>query len=403
MKAIGLISGTSVDGIDAAVVDIFDEKQNNNNISVDVLEFMTYPYPDGIRERILEVSLPGGGSVEKICHLNALIGELFAHSAIRIAEKAEVKLCDVEVIGSHGQTIHHLPCPYDEHGFSVTSTLQLGEPSIIAERTGVTTVADFRPRDMAAGGEGAPFAPYAHYRLFCHPLKTRIITNIGGISNLTYIPPGASPEQVIAFDTGPGNMIIDQLIVQMTHGTETYDSGGHRAASGKCHAGFLAWLMEHPYLKRQPPKSTGREEFGQEFVARLCEERTRQGVADTDLIRTVTEYTAETIVKSFQEFLPIFQQQWSSMNDTLDIVFCGGGVRNPVLMNLLQERLKPLPIAPVEKFHLSSDALEAVTFALLARETLLGKPSNLPTVTGAAHPVILGKIIPGNRFKGILQ
>jgi len=397
MKTIGLISGTSVDGIDSVIVDISDNIDDNDPVRLDVLRFATYPYPEGVRDRILDVSSPDSSSVNKICHLNAYLGELFAGAAIQIVKETGMSLEEIEVIGSHGQTIQHLPRPADECGIVVTSTLQLGEPSIIAERTGVTTVADFRPRDMAAGGEGAPFAPYAHYRLFCHPAKQRIITNIGGISNLTYIPAGASAEQVIAFDTGPGNMVIDQLIRQLTNGVMTYDEGGQRAAKGTCHNALLAWLMAHPYLERKPPKSTGREDFGAPFVTRLYEQSRQLGVSEHDLFATATAFTVETIVKSYETFLPLEKDG----RNNPEIIFCGGGVKNQTLMTLLQQRFAPIPISSVERFNISSDALEAITFALLARETILGKPSNLPGVTGATHPVVLGKIVPGNRFRGL--
>jgi anhydro-N-acetylmuramic acid kinase len=396
MKAIGLISGTSIDGIDAVIVDIFDELEQTDNIQLHVLGFATYPYPDGVRERILEASVPGGGSVEKICHLNAYIGELFARAAIRIADETGISLQDIDVIGSHGQTIQHLPNPKDEQGIGVTSTLQIGEPSIIAERTGVTTVADFRPRDMAAGGQGAPFAPYAHYRLFRHPTKHRVIINIGGISNLTYIPPGASTDQVIAFDTGPGNMILDRLANQMTDGAMTYDLDGKLAAQGTCQRALLSWLMSHPYLERKPPKSTGREEFGEHFVARLREKSQASGIAEQDVLTTATAFTAEAILHSYAAFLPAAQ----CIQQNTELIFCGGGVKNHTLMTLLQKCFAPIRVSTVEKLNISSDALEAMTFALLARETLLGRPSNLPSVTGATHPVVLGKIIPGSRYEG---
>ena len=216
------MSGTSVDGIDAAVIDILNGMDADAAARVSVLKFATYPYPDGARERILACSAPGGGSVERICHLNAYLGELFAQAALNIAAEAGVSLDDIAFIGSHGQTIHHLPQPRDEQGIAVRSTLQIGEPSIIAERTGVTTVADFRPRDMAAGGEGAPLAPFGHYLLFRHPSRARVITNIGGISNVTFLPANAAPEQVIAFDTGPGNMLIDGLMREFSGGADDY-------------------------------------------------------------------------------------------------------------------------------------------------------------------------------------
>lgn len=399
MKIIGLMSGTSVDGIDAVIVDIQNGVEDHDAVRVDVLQFATYPYPDGARERILEISAPGVGSVEKICHLNAYLGELFAQAAIRIAGEAGIPLTSIDAIGSHGQTIQHLPQPQDESGILVRSTLQIGEPSIIAERTGATTVADFRPRDMAAGGQGAPLAPYGHYLLFRHPIRTRIVTNIGGISNLTYLPADATPDQVIAFDTGPGNMLIDGLMREISGGTRMYDENGDDAAQGTCDADLLRWLMTHSYFTCKPPKSTGREAFGAAYLRQIQEEAGSRGINNADVLRTLTEYTAESIVYSFKTFLP-------NMRDTLetqaiDLLFCGGGVRNQTLMSALQQRLSPAVVASVEQVGVSSDALEAVIFALLARETLAGHPANLPGVTGAMHPVILGKIIPGRSFRSL--
>jgi len=399
MKAIGLMSGTSVDGIDAVMVEIPDDFGDDPTTHVRLVGFATYPYPAGVRERILNVSTPGQGTVDQICHLNAYLGELFARAAIQIARETGISLDEIEIIGSHGQTIQHRPQPQDEAGIIVTSTFQVGEPSIIAERTGVTTVADFRPRDLAAGGQGAPLAPYAHYLLFRHPTTDRVIANIGGISNVTWIPAGASSAEVIAFDTGPGNMLIDQVMSLVTRGAVTYDQDGQRAARGTWRAELLAWLLRHPYLERQPPKSTGREEFGAELTRALDRQRRMLGVSDDDLLATVTEFTAATIVQSCQTWLPMTHERVGA--NPLEFVGCGGGMQNHTLMTALRQRLSPIPVLTVEALQMSSAALEAIIFALLARETLLGRPANLPSVTGATHPVVLGKILPGNRFRGL--
>lgn len=401
MKAIGLMSGTSVDGIDAVLIDVEETDSIPQRVALEVLHFATYPYPDGLRERILNISTPGQGTVEEICHLNAYLGELFARAARRIAEEVDVWFEQIEVIGSHGQTIHHLPQRRHEQELVVTSTFQIGEPSIIAERTGVTTVADFRPRDMAAGGQGAPFAPYAHYLLFRHPDAHRIINNIGGISNLTYLPPQAQPEDVVAFDTGPGNMVIDQVMDILTRGTCTYDDHGTLAAQGSCHDELLAWMMEHPYLTRQPPKSTGREEFGAAFVAELMNRSQQFHLSQENLLATATAFTVETIVQSYQAWLPCFSSSDEPSCHPVEVFCCGGGVQNVTLMALLQERLAPWPVGTVDQLDIPSDALEAIAFALLAREAIYGRASNLSSVTGANYPVVLGKIIPGTRFKGV--
>ncbi|MBD3306968.1 anhydro-N-acetylmuramic acid kinase [candidate division KSB3 bacterium] len=401
MKVIGLMSGTSVDGIDAVLVELPDRAENSGTGGVNVVAFETSPYPADLRLRLLDISQPGRGKVEEICHVNAYLGELFAAAAISVAAHAGVALDEIDLIGSHGHTIQHRPTPLREREIRVTSTLQIGEPSIIAERTGVTTIADFRPRDMAAGGEGAPLAPYGHYLLFHHPEKTRIVTNIGGISNLTYLPAGGTPAQVIAFDTGPGNMLIDQIITRMTDGALAFDTDGQHAAQGTCREDLLAWMMQHPYLERRPPKSTGREEFGDAHVRQLCQQADHLGVSERDLLRTATDFTAASIVSSYQAFLPIFQHQAEPRVEGVEVLVCGGGVKNTTLMRALQQRLAPIPIVAVEAVGLSSDALEAIVFALLARETYLGRPANLPAVTGATHPVLLGKIVPGAGFQGL--
>lgn len=391
MIAIGLISGTSLDGIDAAIIDIPDEGHNSSDM-IRMLGFATYPYPDGLRERLLDISMPGNGSVEQICHLNAYVGELFALAAQQIAEETGIALEQVDVIGSHGQTIHHLPQSVYEGMLAVTSTLQIGEPSVIAERTGVTTVADFRPRDMAAGGQGAPFAPYAHYVLFRHPKRNRIITNIGGISNVTFLPAAASPEGVVAFDTGPGNMIVDALMSQLSENKHTYDPEGQWARQGKCSQELLEWMLKHPYFQRKPPKSTGREEFGDIFVRQIDEQAHALRLTPLDCVATATALTARTIADSCRRWL-------AHQQDPEDVeMFCGGGgVKNQTLMTILQQECAPISVSTVDQLGISGDALEAMTFALLARATLLGNPFYLPNVTGAKHPVLLGKIIPGRR------
>ncbi|RMF85280.1 MAG: anhydro-N-acetylmuramic acid kinase, partial [Nitrospinota bacterium] len=253
MLAIGLMSGTSADGIDAALVNI----EEGAAPAVQLVAFATFPYPEEVREEILAVSDPQTGSVDRICRLNFLLGELFAEAALHIMQRGGVEADAVAVIGSHGQTIHHLPA--SRQAGNTGSTLQIGEAAIIAERTGITTVADFRPRDIAAGGEGAPLAPYGHYLLFGRQNVARAVHNIGGISNLTFLPASGNLAEIIAFDTGPGNMLIDGIVTRATAGQKRYDRDGVLAAQGRVHAPLLQWLLQHPYLQRTPPKSTGRE------------------------------------------------------------------------------------------------------------------------------------------------
>jgi len=420
MKIIGLLSGTSVDGIDAALVDITGYGLETQ---VRLLGFETYPFPEGVRERVLEVSSPETGTVDKICHLNFYLGELFAQAAVHLAKQGGYDLEEIDLIGTHGQTIHHLPEPRYERGLTppsplrpeeksgflaIRSTLQIGEPSIIAERTGCTVVADFRPRDIAAGGEGAPLAPYAHYLLFRSGENARAVHNIGGISNVTFIPARAEPQQVIAFDTGPGNVIIDGLTREITRGKLSFDLDGRMAAGGQVHPPLLNWLMEHPYLRKPPPKTTGREEFGGEFIQKLFGKAVEQNLPSEDLLATATAFTAESIADSYRRFLPLGIEAGTGPSDGLkpasvEVILCGGGARNKTLAAMLQKALSPIPVKSVEDYGYSGDALEALLFALLARETVLGIPNNLPSATGARYPVVLGKILPGRNWRSLLS
>ncbi|HET6371450.1 MAG TPA: anhydro-N-acetylmuramic acid kinase, partial [Nitrospiria bacterium] len=285
MKVVGLMSGTSMDGIDAALVEIGERSVSGalaGHSGIRLLSFRCDPYPKTLRPRLLALAGGEPRPVAELCHLNVYLGELLARSALRLVEEAEVRTEEVKLIGSHGQTVHHLPKPRRERGFTIRSTLQIGEPSVIAERTGITTVADFRHRDMAAGGEGAPLTPFAHDRIFRHPTISRAILNIGGIGNLTYLPPGEIGKELLAFDTGPGNLLIDGLVRHLSSGKRQMDRGGRLAARGMIHAGLLSRWMAHPFFRRPPPKSTGREEFGPLFLKRALADARRLRMSDSD-------------------------------------------------------------------------------------------------------------------------
>lgn len=377
--AVGLMSGTSIDGIDAALVDI---RGKSPRLKIRLVSWSIYSFPKGFKERILEVSHPSKKGVDEICRLNFEIGELFADAVKRLCRKAKVPLKRLEVIGSHGQTICHL---------GREATLQIGEPSVIAERTGVTTVADFRPRDVAAGGFGAPLAPYLHYLLFRHPKKNRVVQNIGGISNLTYIPRGAKPEQVKGFDTGPGNMVIDGLLREMKGNSAACDRGGGIASRGIISLRLLKELMRHPFIRQKPPKTAGREEFGRNFVLWLLVRARKIGLKEEDIIATATAFTAASIAENYRRFL--FPMPSQRVPD--EIIFGGGGIHNATLMRMIRAELPNIRISSFDLYGIPADAAESVCFAVLAHETLHGRPSNIPSVTGAKNSAILGKIIPG--------
>ncbi len=380
-KIVGLMSGTSADGVDAALVEVAGDGALPE---IRLLEFVFTPYAKGLRREVLDLCDPDRGSVDRICRMHAVLGEWFARAAQAVCREAGLPMSEVDLIGSHGQTVHHLPEPVEAFGAEVRSTLQRGDPSVIAERTGVATVADFRSRDMAAGGQGAPLVPLLDYLLFRSGRVGRAMLNIGGIANLTVLPAGCGPEGVSAFDTGPGNMAIDALTERVTEGAKRYDAGGALAASGRVSDGLIRRLMQHPFLEAPPPKSTGREAFGREWV----EEMLGWDLSGPDLVRTATAFTAQSIAMALERFVFPFCQ-------VEEVVASGGGTENPVLMAMLREALPGVRVIGVEALGIPSEAKEAVAFAVLAHETLAGRPGNLPRATGASHPVVLGAIVPG--------
>lgn len=389
----GLMSGTSADGVDVAIVEIRGRK-------VDLLAFETFPYSSALRKSILALCRPETAKLNDICHYNHVLGEVFAEAVIRLCDKSGIPLDSIDLIGSHGQTIWHNPRGPKYDGEVIRSTLQIGEPCRIAQRTGIATVADFRPRDMAAGGEGAPLVPYADYVLFSDRKLCRTVQNIGGIANVTYLPVcknhahcshscccehDAHPE-VLAFDTGPGNMVIDGLVRLITNGRRQYDRDGAMAAKGSVSEGLLKEMLRHPFLRRRPPKSTGREQFGEEYCEWLYGQARKKRLSPEDMVATATAFTASTIATAYRKFLP-------AMPD--EMILCGGGSHNETLVRVLRSQLADVRIRSTDEFGISVDAKEAVSFAILAYATIQGIPNNLPSVTGADEPVILGKIVPG--------
>ena len=381
MRLVGLMSGTSADGIDAVLIEIGDcLPPALANISL--RRHLHVPYAPEIQKEIFSCFRPETGNVERICSLNFALGEAIADAALRVIEDAGLTPDDVDLIGSHGQTIYHLPPTEDSPG----STLQIGESAIIAERTGITTISDIRTRDMAAGGHGAPLVSYVDYLLFSHESKTRAMQNIGGIANVTYLPTSDQPSHtVFAFDTGPGNMLIDDAASRATVGAWTYDQDGKLAAEGQMNQGLLTELLTNPYFQKSPPKTTGRELFGVQLGAEIWELGKSRGLKDADIVATVTALTAESIAGAYRDFLPSVDQ----------VIVSGGGTMNPTMMAMLREQLAPAAVVPIEDYGISSDAKEAVAFAVLAYETWNHRPGTLPSCTGARHATVLGKITPG--------
>ncbi len=379
---VGLMSGTSADGIDAVVVAIAGR---NRGLKARLVTHRHTPFSRALRQHILQVG--EDGRVGEICELNFRLGEHFSRAALAVIQQSGLPREEIFAIGSHGQTIHHLPRA------RTPSTLQIGEAAIIAERTGITTVADFRVRDMAAGGQGAPLVPFVDWALFTDDHRPRVLQNLGGIGNLTFLPPGAGLEQVRAFDTGPGNMVIDALVQQLSNGRLAYDRGGRWAARGSVNPDLLAGLLRHPFLRRQPPKTTGREEFGRPFVAKLLAGARELKLPDADIIATATAFTAASIAGAYARW--ILPELAKAGGARLQVILGGGGAHNPTLRRMIAERIAPAEVVTQAEMGYSNEAKEALAFAVLAHETMLARPANAPTATGARHPVVLGKIVPG--------
>jgi anhydro-N-acetylmuramic acid kinase len=377
------MSGTSADGIDAVVAAISGSGQG---LTARLLSHLHRGFSPRLRNQVLRVCLHG--TVAEICELNFALGEEFAKTAMAVIQKAKIKRTQVAAIGSHGQTIHHLPNARN------ASTLQIGEAAVIAARTGITTISDFRVGDMAAGGQGAPLVPYTDWVLFTDKKHPRIVQNIGGIGNLTFLPVGAKPGEVIAFDTGPGNMLIDAVMTELSHGKLSYDHDGKLAAKGKVSEKLLEELMRHPYLKRRPPKTTGREEFGETFLKHVIVSGKRLEIKNEDLVATVTAFTAKTIGEAYRRF--VFPKLSQSARAKTQIILGGGGAKNPTLKGMIQAEVGTAQVFTHDDFGVDNSAKEALAFAIMAHETLAGVPSNVPSATGANRAVVLGKITLGS-------
>lgn len=380
---VGLMSGTSADGIDAVVAEL---SGTGRGLKARLVAHHQRAFTEPLRKQILRVCLHG--TVAEICELNFLLGEHFARAALAVIRKARLKPSEVAAIGSHGQTIHHLPRA------ATPSTLQIGEPCVIAERTGITTVADFRVRDMAAGGQGAPLVTYVDWALQTDTLRPRILQNIGGIGNLTFLPPRATLEQVMAFDTGPGNMVMDAIVGTLSSGKLRYDKNGQWAAKGKVSDKLLEDMLCHPFFRSAPPKTTGREEFGEPFVRRALTLARRLRLRDEDIVATATALTAASIADAYERF--VFPKLTTAGRKQLQVILGGGGAKNATLRRMLASQIAPAELLTQEDLGWSIAGKEALAFAILAHETLRSQSSNVPSATGARRGVVLGKIVFGN-------
>ena len=382
LVAIGLMSGTSHDGVSAAVVEL-DERANP---LARLVAFHTFQYSSRLREQMLAATADEKVGAAAISTLNFALGRELGRAAIEIARLANVALTDVAFIGSHGHTFFHLPPRRAPRG-QIASTMQLGESTVIAAGTGVPVVADFRTMDLALGGEGAPLVPLAHLWLFADPARGRVVLNIGGIANATYIPPRAriGDADLIAFDTGPGNGMIDALASRISGGRLRMDRDGRIAARGQVNQPLLDQLMKHPYFRRHPPKSTGRDEFGPSLLEQIVADAHSTKIVDYDLLATITALTARSIADACRRFI-------LPRGRVDQLIVTGGGARNPTLMQMLAAELSGIQVTTATELGVDGDAVEAVAFAILGYQMLRGLPGNIPSVTGARAPAILGKL-----------
>jgi len=382
MLVLGLMSGTSADGIDVALARISGAPPKLN---AKLLSHTSVKFPAALRKEILHVAEGRLITANELSQLNFRLGEIFADAALKACKRFRVAPSRVDLIGSHGQTVFHQGRPAFFFGRKVASTLQIGEPAVIAARTGITTVGDFRPADVALGGQGAPLVPYADYLLYRHAKLGRVSLNLGGIANITVIPAAAKPSQIFAFDTGPANMLIDALVSHFSRGKQRFDKDGKMAMTGRRIPALLDELMRDPYFREKPPKSTGREYFGGAYVKKILALGERHRAKPADLIRAATILTALSIVDALSSFvLPIVKIH--------QLVVSGGGARNPLILAQLEAALPEIEVLPSHKFGIPEDAKEAFAFALLAYESFHQRAANLPSATGARGAAILGKL-----------
>jgi anhydro-N-acetylmuramic acid kinase len=376
--ALGIMSGTSADGIDVALVHVVAGNASLEN-------FASFPFPRGVQKAILKLGEGRPVTAREISQLNFLLGEIFANAALAACRKFRVAPARIDVIGSHGQTVFHQGTPTLFNGQRIASTLQIGEPSVISARTGITTVGDFRPADIAAGGQGAPLVPFVDFLLYRHPRFGRVALNIGGIANVTVIPANSQLKDVFAFDTGPGNMVIDALVRHFTRGRKGFDRNAEIGAKGKLLPRLLQTLLRDKYYSKLPPKTAGREQYGEGYLRALLAHREARRANPEDVIRTATILTALSVLDAFHNYI-------RPKTGIRELIVSGGGAHNPLLMAQLESGLKRVRVRTADELGLPGDAKEAFAFAVLACETLRKRPANVPGATGAKKAVVLGKV-----------
>lgn len=374
------MSGTSADGIDACLVKIDNAKKK---LRVKTLGCKTYRFPQKLQQKIIQISDPSYQDLDEVLRLNMVLGEYFARAVFSVAKAFGDDISAIDLIGSHGQTVRHLPECKKRFGKKVRATLQIGEPSVIASKTGIVTVGDFRQGDIARGGEGAPLTPYIHHLLFGDKRISRMVINIGGIANVTVLPRQAKLDEVFAFDTGPGNMIVDNLAKKLFN--RNFDKNGKIASSGKVNSNLLSRLKKNKYFNKRPPKSCGRENFGEEFVGNILIQSKKSKVKPEDIITTASELSVWSIFHAYEKFV----KPKVKLNQVL---LSGGGVHNRYFLKRLKLLFDPIKAMSVRELGVDPDFLEAISFAILANQTIEGKPVSFKKTTGAKKPGILGKI-----------
>lgn len=378
--AIGLMSGTSVDGIDAVLISI---SGSGITTKYQQLGFVMLPYTKKESQTLLRIAKGDNGGSEELLKIDVFLGKKFSEAALFLCRKYSISVKEIDFIGTSGHTFYHLPNPIQYLGQEITGTLQLGDPSYLNEEFNCPVISDFRVRDMAAGGQGAPLVPYTEFLLFRSKIKTVALQNIGGIGNITILPKNCSSNDVIAFDTGPGNMIIDNLVAIYSNGEFTYDKNGGIASKGKLNKDLLDELLADDYLKKPLPKSTGREKYNRIYINKIIDFSKERNISMEDVIFTATYFTAKTIEIGINKFSKVVPDE---------LIIGGGGSHNITLINVLKKLLPTIKVLTNDEIGLDSDSKEAVAFAILAHETMCGICNNLVSVTGAKHPVLMGKI-----------